>query len=262
MFWNNYANLNPAMSGFQYSQHATATYTNYYPSLSGNYSGIYADYGVRVAENHGLGITYTGDFFGTSANKFLLNYNYQFNFKNESRLSLGAGAGVERMKMTEDHYLYNDSVAQLYDPSSFFRLNLGVAYNWRNLNIGISVASLNDMIVQKKYIASFPFPNSSGAVYAHAEYLINLSEKFQLTPRVLYSSQNGFQRLQSNVTLSYNQQFSLGASVDLRNTFGINVGWDILNKFRVAYNYNMTISQLSNGNGGGVHEFALGYLLK
>ena len=237
------------MSGFQYSQHASATYTNLYPSLSGNYSSAYADYGMNIS-NHGVGINYTGHFHSNVANKILLNYNYQLHFKKAGKLSVGTGVGVGR---------YELKGSSIQDPVNSFELNLGTAYNWKNLLVGVSASGLTPP--EQSLISSYyyvPRPMYS----FHAQYAFRIAQKFQLTPRVLYSYQDGFQRLQPNLTLTYNEKFSLGVSSEFRNNIGVNIGWDVLNKFRAAYMYSITVSKLNNGVSGGVHEFSIGYILK
>lgn len=258
MFWNNYANFNPAMSGFEYKQHANATYVDYWPALSGNYKSVYANYGMRLAEKHGVGITYNGDVMhAIRENKFLLNYNYQFTLKNAHKVSLGTGLGMGQTTVDYDKLIYGDSIV---NPSSAkaFQLNVGLAYNWKNLFVGISATNLTPP--EQNLLLSYSSPRTS--YFFHAQYVVQIAEKLQLTPRVLYLYEDGFQRLQSNLTLSYLEKFALGISSEGRNNFGVNVGWDIQRKFRIAYSFNQTFSKLNSSVSGGIHEFSLGYLLK
>jgi len=254
MFWNNYSNFNPAMSGFQYEQHAALTYTNNYPSLAGNYSDINGNVNSRIANHHGVGINYTGHFSPTlSSNKVLANYNYQIDLDKAGKLAIGTGVGYGHYDVTAPYLPTPTS----QEKSSSFELNLGAAYNWKNIIIGFSGTNLTP---PKGPIVSFAVPRSK--LNLHAQYNARIAEKFQLTPRVLYTYQDGFHEIQPNLTLTYLDKFSIGVSSQLRDNFGVNVGWDILNKFRVAYNYSQTISKLNNAVSGGIHEFAIGYILK
>lgn len=258
MFWNNYANFNPAMSGFEYKQHANATYVDYWPALSGNYKSVYANYGMRLADKHGVGITYNGDVMhAVRENKVLLNYNYQFILKNAHKVSIGTGLGMGQTTVDYDKLIYGDSIV---NPSSAkaFQLNVGLAYNWKNLFVGISATNLTPP--EQNLLLSYSSPRTSYCF--HAQYVVQIAEKLQLTPRVLYLYEDGFQRFQSNLTLSYLEKFALGISSEGRNNFGVNVGWDIQRKFRIAYSFNQTFSKLNNSVSGGIHEFSLGYLLK
>lgn len=258
MFWNNYANFNPAMSGFEHKLHANATYVDRYPALTGNYSSVYANYGMRLADQHGVGITYNRDvMYAIKENKVLLNYNYQFAIKASHKISLGTGLGIGQTNVDYDKLIYGDSIV---NPSSAtrFQLNVGLAYNWKNLFVGISATNLTPP--EQNLLLSYSSPQT--AYIFHAQYTFQIGEKFQLIPRLLYEYEDGFQRLQPNLTLSYLEKFSLGVSSEGRDNFGFNLGWDIQRKFRIAYGFNQTISKLSNGVSGGVHEFSIGYLLK
>lgn len=255
MFWNNYANFNPAMSGFEYEQHANATYINYWPALSGNYSGVYANYGMRLGEKHGVGINYTGDFNSYMTNKVLVNYNYQFDLKNAGKLAPGIGIGAGRSELREKYYGYYSF--PIPEPQNTFELTLGVAYSWKKLMAGVSTTNLTPYkpatsSIQGKFVG----------FNAHISYDVALGEKFKLTPRVLFTSYRGFQNLALNTTAMFDERFALGVSFRGNDNFGFNLGWDIQRKFRVAYSFNQTFSKLNNGVSGGIHEFSIGYLLK
>jgi type IX secretion system PorP/SprF family membrane protein len=258
MFWNNYSNFNPAMSGFQYKLHGSATYTDYYPSLSGNYSAVNANYGMKIAHHHGVGITYNGDFIhAIKNNKVLLNYNYQLNLKKAGRLSIGTGLGVGQSTVDYDKLTFGDSIVHPSSAASF-ELNVGLAYKWKNLYIGISATNLTPK--EQHPLSSYYRPRTGYNL--HVQYAFQITRKLQLTPRVLYTSLDGFHRLQPNLTLSYNEQFHLGVSSKLWDKFGVNAGFDIKNKLRVSYMFSKTISKLSSGISSGVHEFSIGYTIK
>ncbi len=258
MFWNNYSNFNPAMSGFLHEQHASASYVDFYPSLSGNYSDLYANFNQRIAKKHGIGVNYSGNFEPlVLTNKALVNYNYQLSLNRNSKLAAGVGVGYGHERLRDDDYYQIDTT--LYaDPVSSFQLNLGLAYSWKTLTIGVSATNL---IPQDPSPGYGYYYERTPTFNAHAQYRLDLSEKLSLTPRLLYQYYDGFQRLHSNLTLSYKQQFFLGVSAESRDRFGVNIGWDIKNKFRVAYDYSKTFSKLNNAVNGGIHEVSIGYFL-
>ena len=53
-----------------------------------------------------------------------------------------------------------------------------------------------------------------------------------------------------------------GGGIGLRDNFMLQAGWDIDDRFRVAYAYDTSVSKLNNGISGGSHEFTLGYVVK
>ena len=257
MFWNNYSNFNPAMSGFQHEQHGAISYQNLYPALSGNYSTLGANYNMRLSGKHGVGINYDGDFYSVMNNKITANYNYQVDLKAAGKLSTGIGIGAGR---TQYRYEFYDEFGQLFTPSpySYFNLSFGVAYSWKNLLFGASTSNLfseTDPALSST-IRSIPGWNT------YVSHNFQLGKKFDLTTRAIFRTYNGFHRLDVNVTTIFDDRFSLGLTASARENFGVNLGYDIKKKFRVAYHYDFQFSKLNNGISGGSHELAIGYFLK
>lgn len=259
MFWNNYGNINPAMSGFQYNRHASATYNNSYPALSGGYASLLADVGTNIGNHHGVGVVYSGDYMGAvNSNKALLNYNYQFHFKKAGKLAFGTGIGVGHTSFNYDKLTFGDFTV-LPEPETTLELNAGISYNWRNLIVGLAATNLTPSELNP--INTYYYSSLRTGYHFHAQYAFQVAEKFQLTPHVLYAYHDGFQQLRPNLTVTYDQKFHLGISSQLRDNLGVNLGWDIQRKFRIAYCYNVTVSKLNNG-ASGEHEFSIGYLIK
>lgn len=257
MFWNNYSNFNPAMTGFNYQQHGSITYTDFYPALSGNYSDIHANYNYRL-KKHGFGVNYTGKFAPiVLSNKGILNYSYQQALTRKSQISGGIGIGVGNERLRHDDFYTIDTT--LYaDPVTSFQLNVGVAYRWKLLTIGFAATNLLPPAPSTGYGYFF---ETVPTYRAHAKYDFKFSDKFMLTPQILFSSYDGFRRVQTNLTMMYKQQFAVGILADFRDNYGINLGWDIKEKFRVAYSYSQTFSKLNNASNGGIHEISLGYFM-
>lgn len=256
MFWNNYSNFNPAMSGFQYDVHAFGTYTDYFPGLSGNYKSAQVNFGANFADHHGVGINYSGNYFPEMSNKIRLNYNYQFDLKKAGNLSIGSGLGFGRYELRKPYVNFYDSI-NFPEPQNRLELSFGAAYSWKNLYAGISITDL----AAKQSATSFYQAPRMG-LNLHAAYQFRVGKRFLLIPRAIYSWTDGFQGLRFNLTTTFNNKFSLGISSEARDSFGVNIGWDIKSKFRVAYMYNVTISKLYNGVSGGIHSFSIGYFLK
>ena len=70
------------------------------------------------------------------------------------------------------------------------------------------------------------------------------------------------QTLKTYHDLTFDERFALGVSLENNDHLGVNFGWDIQRKFRVAYNFSVTISKLNNSVSGGIHQLSIGYLLK
>lgn len=244
------------MSGFQYDVHTFGTYTDHYPALSGDYKSTQVNLGANFADHHGVGINYSGAYFSYMSNSVTLNYNYQFDLKKAGNLSIGTGLGLGRHELRKAYAHLYDSI-NLPEPRNSFALSFGAAYSWKNLVAGISIT---DIATKQPATSSFYGPRLGYSL--HAAYRFQAGERFQITPRALYRSIGSYQQLHFNLTTTFDKKFSLGISAWPHNRYGVNIGWDIKSKFRVAYMYNVTLSKLNNGVIYGSHEFSIGYFLK
>ena len=256
MFWNNYSNFNPAMSGFQYQQHGALSYSDYFNNESGRPSSIIGNYNLRLANKHGLGINYTGVYNNINYASYSVNYNHQFDLKKAGYLSTGIGAGLYRISENPTFHQSNNTTPL---SNEYLLLNLGIAYKWKGLTTGISVMNrrlteANDEILR---LAS---------ANAFVEYEFALGEQFQLTPRIIYgATDNSYQGgITTDLTLAFRKKFSIGATYNIvDNRIGIHTAWDINERFRIAYMFN---TQVSAPNRGAIitprHQFTLGYILK
>jgi len=257
MFWNTYSNFNPAMSGLKYQQHGAISYQTIAPSLSGSHQELQANYNMRLSGKHGVGINYSGDYNAFTNNKIALNYNYQFDLKKAGKLSTGVATGVGRSEVREEYF---DSFGAPYgsDPYNYFHLSLGTAYTWKNLILGISTSNL---FPQEDPAFSFNSGNRVG-MNAHVSYGFELGKNLELTPRAIFTTYNGFHQLGLNVSTTFKKKFSLGLTAFNRDHYAVNLGWDIKEKYRVAYSFGRTFSKLSNSSSYGTHEFSIGYIIK
>lgn len=255
MFWNNYSTINPAMSGLQYQYHGAITASDNWAWNKG-IEGLNANYNQRISGQHGVGINFSGNYYFFMGNAVTLNYNYQFDLKKAGKLSAGIGAGGSNMQLRKRYYDLLDS-GQVFTPQNRFLLNLGVAYSWKNLCVGVSASDLT----AKKSNPSNQLPIRWST---HVSYDFAIGEKFQLTPRALYTYQNGFQNLSLDLTTTFMNKYSLGIVMNGRDNFGVHAGWDVREKFRVSYLVSKQYSKLMGfTNSSNIsHEITLGFYLK
>lgn len=260
MFWNNYSNFNPAMSGFEYQQHGALTSIESWKSNKGIES-LHANYNQRIFGQHGVGINYSG-YFNIFAGHFLTaNYNYQFDLKKAGKLSAGVAIGGSNIRLREEYLDILDS-GQVFNPRNNFLLNLGVAYKWKNLLVGVATSDLT--VANTEYVN----PPEFRLVYwnAFASYDFKIRRNFELTPRINFRTQPGNPRPATyNLTATFHEKYAVGISFYPNQQWGINLGWDISNRFRVAYMVSQRIylnsaEPLSNNYRS--HEFSIGYLIK
>lgn len=251
MFWNDYANFNPAMSGFQYQQHGAVSYSDY---IKRDWSSkeLSANYNMRFSQKHGVGINFSGYNYSTifNSSNVVANYNYQFDLKEAGRLSAGIGAGVNVLNLSSNN---------IPTPRTHLQLNLGVAYKWKGLTTGFSIQN----IAQPRAELTPGFFSATKPVYAiHAGYEFNLGERFQLTPRAMFEHNYGYTELNGGLTLTFDKRFLIGALYAFHNEIGFHAGWKIKEKIEVAYSVKSSFSSYTqNFFSSTRQEFTLGFQL-
>ncbi len=260
MFWNNYSNSNPAMSGFEFQRHGALTAIQNSKWFEG-VDLFQANYSQRIYGQHGVGINFNGYYQLFSGQSITLNYNYQFDFNKAGKLSAGIGIGASHVRIRDKYSDFLDS-GQVFTPRNNFLLTIGATYSWKNLLVGISTS---DLTVSKP-------PNYSSVYYplirlnAFISYDFQVTQNFELTPRIKYQQyNNGFNPFISNLTATFYEKYAVGISFYPNNQLGLNLGWDISNKFRVAYMVSQTVFKDFPWTYAGyyrTHEFSIGYIIK
>ncbi|MEY3236414.1 MAG: hypothetical protein RI883_515 [Bacteroidota bacterium] len=259
-FWNLKSFYNPAAAGLNYKHQAALLARWQWIGVNGAPDSQLASYSVKSDKLHGgLGLSYLHDKIGFSTqNQFKVNYSYQIQLKNESILSVGLAGGIANYRL--DAVLVPPTSA--IDPNlpvSFNQTNFiadfGIAYSHNKFNTGISVTQLNIQSNSDNYQYAEHF-------YVFADYIFGNVSGFQFKPQVLVRTDLVKMSGDINLTSFYKEKYSLGIGYRNRDAFCFNIGWDIKNKFRIGYSYDVTVSKLNNGVSGGSHEFVLGLLLK
>lgn len=262
-FWNTKNYFNPATVGLNYKHQATLLARNQWINYSGNPETQLASYSMKMDKLHGgIGVNYLHDKIGFSEiNKVKLNYSYQFVCKNEGVLSFGLAVGMQHFKLTPTWITPTTNPDQNLPGAisdAQFTSDFGIAYSNERLNVGLSVTQLNEA----RYTGNNSTFQDTRHYFFFADYAFGNSEKFQIVPQFFYRTDASFQTLEINTLLKYKSTYFIGATYRSRDAFALMAGWDIKQKFRISYSYDITVSKLNNSNTGGSHEFVLGLLLK
>lgn len=261
MYWNQYPNLNPATTALEHEIDARVTYRNQWPSLTGNVRSLSMNYNMLVKGNHGLGANFTSDKIAYSrSSTFQFNYNYQLKFSKQRRLSFGVSPGIQQLRLsgnwippttTEDPSLPED----VNDVS--FNLNAGIAFKGKSIMGGFGVTHLT----AQKYVSANGLTSytSRRHYYAHARYTLRVGRKTNLYAEGILRTDAVFTSFDVNLKTRFLNQFWVGLGYRNHSTCTTFLGWDIKEKFHVAYSYDITISKLNNGISGGSHEMTASF---
>lgn len=259
MFWNNYTVFNPAATGLFYRHHASALYRNQWDGVNGAPNTIFANYDAKVNVLHGgLGMNYIYDHIGFfDGHRANLNYSFIYEFNENSSISAGISAGIMNLKnnATWGSINPNDPSVPGNGSDTKFIMNAGLMYRFRELTIGLSSTQLNEPDFKKIYYTS------QRHYYLSAAYDLIIGNNFTVRPQVLLRTNQVVFSADINVLAYYKQQYWAGLSFRTSDAVAFMLGWDIREKFRVGYGYDLIINQLSSVSRGS-HEVVLAFLLK
>lgn len=139
-------------------------------------------------------------------------------------------------------------------------IGLGLYYSTENFYAGISSRHIN----QPKIAYDAGATGKSFTVVRHhyltAGYTYNLSPKFDIKPSVLLKLDklNNAPQPEVNVNVFYNQKMWAGISYRHADALLPLVGFNLTDKIRLSYSYDVTLTPIA-GYSGGSHEIMLGY---
>jgi type IX secretion system PorP/SprF family membrane protein len=253
MFWNNYSQFNPAVSGMEYQHKGILTHRNEWPSLSGNRRTLFANYDGRIGRRHGVGLNLIGSksLWGTQHQKIQANYSYHHVMNNSRRISIGISPSYNRSAVSE---VWGPSVTK----TNSLNFNTGIAYQGSTILAGVGVTQLFNIESSEGGGESNLKPN----FFAHFRKRFQIGRKLDVYLDGVYQTVDGFHSAKLNARIVLYNKFMFGGGIGARDNFMAQIGWDISDRFRVAYAYDTTVSKLNNGTSGGSHEFTLGYVMK
>lgn len=295
-FFNSPQNLNPALSGvFNGDLRIAANHKNQWRTLPVPYRtySISADGKLPLGLKNDyvcVGILFNNDKSGdgaytTNQAGISLAYLKKLNKDSSSFLSFGiqpslVSKNINLSKLSFDNQFsdgaYNSAIAS---GENFNRTNLqfldvsaGISFHQKinqrsNATLGFSYAhflSQNTSFFSDKSTVLNP------KIIAHATFVFNLTESFDLIPVVLYESQNKAKEIVAGTQARFifenksdkTRAFSLGAFMRLKDAFIVNAQLDY-NHYRFGLSYDITTSALKNANNrlGGI-ELSIVYIMK
>jgi len=250
---------NPASSGLNYQIQTTALVRTQWKNVNGAPESQLINYSMRLKPLHGgIGINYFHETIGFSEyNRVKLNYAFHLAECLGGQLSIGLSAGMNNIKVTPTWTPPTTVIDPSLPASSNdmrFTSDLGLMYKNDKLSVGLSVTQLN----QAHYSSGY---RDKLHTFAYADYLFSLTSNWNLKPQVMISTDFNQVSTVMNVMAQLKNKFQFGVGYRSYESIDAIVGWDIFEKYRIMYSYDLSIHSFSSISKGS-HEICIGFLLK
>ena len=276
---------NPAFAGSAFAPRFGAIYRNQWPGINQAYQTYAAFYEQRVERlNSGFGLFFEGDNAGNGilkSTRISGAYSYRLLINEGLGIQIGLEAGMNQTALDWDKLVFpdqldpragaiNTTLEQRPDQTTVTRLDLsaGMLLLSERFWLGVGLKHLNTpdqgfLLINNNLAEGLPVRYS---VQGGADIAVNASNKARptsfISPNFLFVSQGPYQQINLG---AYAGIGSLFGGAWFRHTFGnsdaaiVMVGFRE-QAFKIAFSYDATLSQLSNGAGGAL-ELSLGILL-
>lgn len=274
MYENAFPVFNPGTTGL-YNKYA-ATFITRFPSsevmyYSNSESLIYEQRVDKLNSGFGANITYANLMYYEYDWKVALNYAYHFDLKKAGRL--GAGLSVGNVFRGVDYdYRYDEGDGIDYRYSRLF-LNFGLAYQIKNLNLGVSISELYFTNTSKYGYEGVE--RKSIVLNAFTSYDIKLNPRLTLTPAIYANFyEKRIHEIDYRMTLNIKERLWVGMSVSnykldwrLHTSGPISklyskrmIGYDLFGRYRIGYAISLDTFLITNWTG--FHEIVLAWRVK
>jgi len=265
-FYNRFI-YNPAFTGTESQSNAFLIHRSQWKDVPGapvTYA-LTAD-GPVLKDKIGVGLSVFNDQMDIfSRSGIYASYSYNFKLADDHNLRLGLAAGVIDNKIdfsrsnahdANDPLLYN-----VNQRKTTVDANFGIAYFWKDLNVGISVPQLLGNKI--KYLESNTnvYTTLKRHLISSISYKVTLSETYAIDflPSVMLRYVNGAPiQFDINANFSWKDMLRAGVSYRYGYAIGFNIGTKLNKNLIAGYTYEQVISPLGAYSGGG-HEIMLGF---
>ncbi len=268
-------NFNPAYAGLDGTLVMTGIYRAQWTGLEGAPTSQYFDAHLPLNFlRSGLGFQFENDVLGAEQNiRFNIAYNYQLDL-GIGTLSIGVGGGILQKRLdgsrlitpegvyNEDQIFHQDPIlptTQLTAITPTFQAGVYFKGNWLEAGLGV-----RHLLEPEAEFDNFTLLLNR-TFFFQAEGSINAGRNWQIIPMLFLRSDLTQLQTDLGVLVGYNENFFLGTTVRGYNSnsldaVGIMGGLSISPKFRLMYNYDLTLSNLNNVSGGS-HEVMIQFNL-
>ncbi len=269
-------NFNPAYAGMEGSLVFNGVYRAQWTGIDGAPTSQYLDVHLPLQFlRSGFGIQFENDAVGAQQDmRFNLAYNYQIDV-GAGVLALGVGGGIIQRRLdgsrlitpdgnygenqTPDHQdpILPNTRATALAPS--FQAGVFFKGNWLEAGFGV-----RNLLEQEVEFDNFTLLMDR-TFFFQAEGRINVGRNWLFLPMMLVRANSTQLQSDIGVLIEYNENFFLGTTLRGYNSnsldaVGIMGGLNISPNFRLAYNYDITMSSLNRVSNGS-HEILLQFNL-
>jgi len=266
--------FNPAMAGASGDVNAFLVRNQRYNAFGGssvnNYLTIDGAFtrDKKEISNAGFGLQVSHQVRGIQqqlASSLTYAYKLKINDHHDVRLGLSAGLLDNRIdfnsinvQQTDDPYLL-----ALRPNATTFDINAGLSYRWNALRIGFSVPQIAGNKVSYTKDAGRGFYRLARHMMMTAEYDFPLTKNIILKPYVLARYVPGAP-LQYDVMAHFDHTGLGWISVGYKSDYSIqaNIGFRILENFKVGYSYEYLIGSMKNYSTGAHNELMLAFMFR
>lgn len=276
---NKYA-INPAYAGIPNSLVATGVYRKQWVDLEGSPSqnNINAHMPLFIAGG-GIGINIENESLGVEQNTLAsLSYNYFIPIGKKSVLSLGLSGGLFQKSLDGARIRTPDGIYDPNDPGQFNHLdellplnkiaasspvfNIGIYFQNESLEVGLSSSNINESVLslEGNKVIDIQLKRNYFFIFA---YNLEVGRRLSIEPSVLFKSDIVQNELHFSAIATYDDNFFGGFSFRGYNSNTIDAavflaGFKINERLKLAYSYDLTLSDLKTVNNGS-HEILLNY---
>jgi type IX secretion system PorP/SprF family membrane protein len=233
LFQQNISFYNPSATAYQTKHYGTIQYNTKLTGFLSNPTTFVAQYEKNLEKiNSGIGILMYNDNNGFATYKIgMIQYRYSIKTGDESKIMLGASAGVFHSNYPNIFYFNNTTDTVKGVSQGKLTMNAGVSYQWRRLYAGVSVMNATKPLFDRINL------QSSIHYVAHANYDINISERFTISPQAKVITDLVKASTTLNVRFEHYNKFWYLAGVRNVKSFMVGAGIQFWDRLYVGYLY-------------------------
>ncbi len=258
--YNKYS-MNPAYAGATGCTEVTFSHLNQWVKIDGAPLTSLLSANTRIGKSLGIGGQIMIDKIGMLQQvSGLASASYGFTFAKEHMVRAGLSLGYNQYRLNPGGAIVFDNQDPIVNggvqSAGTINTELGVSYNWRNLEVAIATKQL------LQAYSNFGYTNLNGYglrrhMNMYAAYNIPINETWAVKPSVFAKGTNNGYQLDINADASYKNFIFAGLGYRSKVGLILRAGVNIQKMFFIGYAYETPMSNIASYSAGS-HEVVLG----